>query len=74
MDLTTFAIEAVSDLRTVGAIVPGSRYLSQAMLGPLSLERARVVAEAGLGTGRQDDALHVWQSSERALRCGWHDL
>ncbi|MGA2565033.1 MAG: methyltransferase domain-containing protein [Steroidobacteraceae bacterium] len=57
MDLTTFAIEAVSDFRTVGAVVPSSRYLSQAMLGPLSLERARVVVEVGPGTGAMTQRL-----------------
>ena len=41
MDLTTFAMEAVTDFRTVGAVAPSSRYLTQAMLRPLPLaERA----------------------------------
>src|SRR6185312_15948272 len=57
MDLTTFAIEAVADFRTVGAVAPSSRYLTQAMLGSLSLERARVVVEVGPGTGAMTQAL-----------------
>jgi phosphatidylethanolamine/phosphatidyl-N-methylethanolamine N-methyltransferase len=57
MDLTTFAIEALADFRTVGAVAPSSRYLTQAMLGPLSLERARVVVEVGPGTGAMTQAL-----------------
>ena len=56
-DLTTFAMEAVADFRTVGAVAPSSRYLTQAMLEPLSLERARVVVEVGPGTGAMTQAL-----------------
>jgi phospholipid N-methyltransferase len=57
MGLTTFAIQAVTDFRTVGAIAPSSRYLAQAMLGPLPLETARVVVEVGPGTGAMTHAL-----------------
>jgi phospholipid N-methyltransferase len=57
MDLTTFTMEAVADFRTVGAVVPRSRYLTQAMLRPLPLERARVVVEVGPGTGVMTQAL-----------------
>ncbi len=57
MDLTTFAVEAVADFRTVGAVAPSSRYLTQAMLKPLPLERARVVVEVGSGTGVMTQAL-----------------
>ena len=57
MDLTTFAIEAVADFRTVGAIAPSSRYLTRAMLGSLSLQGARVAVEVGPGTGAMTQAL-----------------
>src|ERR1035437_5900465 len=57
MDLTTFALEALADFRTVGAVAPSSRYLTQAMLGHVSLERARVVVEVGPGTGAMTQAL-----------------
>jgi phosphatidylethanolamine/phosphatidyl-N-methylethanolamine N-methyltransferase len=57
MDLTTFAMEAMADFRTVGAVAPSSRYLTQAMLRPLPLERARVVVEVGSGTGAMTQAL-----------------
>jgi phosphatidylethanolamine/phosphatidyl-N-methylethanolamine N-methyltransferase len=57
MGLTTFAIEAVTDFRTVGAIAPSSRYLAQAMLGPLPLATARVVVEVGPGTGAMTNTL-----------------
>jgi len=57
MALTTFASEAIADFRTVGAVAPSSRYLAQAMLGPLPLERARVVVELGPGTGVMTEAL-----------------
>jgi phosphatidylethanolamine/phosphatidyl-N-methylethanolamine N-methyltransferase len=57
MGLTTFAVEAVADFRTVGAIAPSSRYLARAMLGPLPLETARVVVEVGPGTGAMTHTL-----------------
>ena len=47
----------MADFRTVGAVAPSSRYLTQAMLGPLPLERARVVVEVGPGTGAMTQAL-----------------
>lgn len=57
MNLTTFAKEAVTDFRTVGAVAPSSRYLIQAMVRPLPLKRARVVVEMGPGTGAMTHAL-----------------
>ncbi len=57
MDLTTFAIQAVADFRTVGAVAPSSRYLAQAMLRPLPLQQARIVVEVGPGTGVMTQAL-----------------
>ncbi len=57
MDLTTFAMEAVADFRTVGAVAPSSRYLTQAMLRPLPLQSSRVVVEVGSGTGAMTQAL-----------------
>lgn len=57
MNLTTFAMEALADFRTVGAVAPSSRYLTQAMLEPLPLSRARVVVEVGSGTGAMTRAL-----------------
>ena len=57
MNLTTFAMEAVTDFSTVGAVAPSSRFLTQAMLRPLPLESARVVVEVGPGTGVITQAL-----------------
>lgn len=51
MNLTTFAMEAMADFSTVGAVAPSSRFLTQAMLRPLPLETARVIVEVGPGTG-----------------------
>jgi phosphatidylethanolamine/phosphatidyl-N-methylethanolamine N-methyltransferase len=55
--LTTFAMQALADFRTVGAVAPSSRYLTQAMVSPLPLRRARVVVELGCGTGAVTRAL-----------------
>jgi phospholipid N-methyltransferase len=46
-----FAMEALADFRTVGAVAPSSRYLTRAMVDPLPLRRAEVVVELGCGTG-----------------------
>lgn len=51
MSPAEFAAEALADFVTVGAIAPSSRYLTRAMLEPLSLERAKVAVELGPGTG-----------------------
>lgn len=51
MHLTTFAMQALADFRTVGAVAPSSRYLTRAMVNPLPLRHARVVVELGCGTG-----------------------
>ena len=50
-------MEALADFRTVGAVAPSSRYLTQAMLGPLPLSKARVIVEVGSGTGVITQAL-----------------
>ena len=46
-----FAMEALADFRTVGAVAPSSRYLTRAMVDPLPLRRAKVVVELGCGSG-----------------------
>jgi phospholipid N-methyltransferase len=55
--LTTFAMQALADFRTVGAVAPSSRYLTRAMVDPLPLRRAQVVVELGCGTGAVTRAL-----------------
>ncbi len=67
MDLTTFAMEAVADFRTVGAVAPSSRFLTEAMLRPLSLQGARVVAEVGSGTGAMTQPLLNLLPSDASL-------
>lgn len=57
MSLKTFATEVVSDFYTTAAIAPSSRYLTDAMLKPLPLARARLVVEFGPGTGVMTQAL-----------------
>lgn len=62
-----FAMEAIADFRTVGAVAPSSRYLTQAMVDPLPLRRARVVVELGCGTGAVTRALLNEMSRESLL-------
>lgn len=52
-----FVAEALADFGKVGAIAPSSRYLTRAMLEPLSLEMAKVAVELGPGTGVMTRAL-----------------
>jgi phosphatidylethanolamine/phosphatidyl-N-methylethanolamine N-methyltransferase len=52
-----FMAEALADFNTVGAIAPSSRYLTRAMLEPLSLETAKLAVELGPGTGVMTRAL-----------------
>jgi phospholipid N-methyltransferase len=57
MSRAIFALEALSDFRSVASVAPSSRYLVRAMLRPLPLEKARVVVELGCGTGVMTRAL-----------------
>jgi phosphatidylethanolamine/phosphatidyl-N-methylethanolamine N-methyltransferase len=66
-NLTTFAAEALQDFRTVGAVAPSSRFLTQAMLEPLPLGRAKVVVEVGSGTGVMTRALLNAMRSDATL-------
>jgi len=64
--LATFAMQALADFRTVGALTPSSRYLTRAMVDPLPLRHARVVVELGCGTGTVTQML-LSQMSRRAV-------
>jgi phospholipid N-methyltransferase len=57
INLAAFAMEALADFQTIGAVAPSSRYLAQAMLQPLPLRKTRVVVELGSGTGVMTQAL-----------------
>jgi len=37
MSFKTFAVEALANYKTTGAVAPSSRYLARAMLSPLTL-------------------------------------
>jgi|HubBroStandDraft_6_1064221.scaffolds.fasta_scaffold01295_15 phosphatidylethanolamine/phosphatidyl-N-methylethanolamine N-methyltransferase len=50
-------MEALTDFGTVGSVAPSSRYLTEAMVRPLPLKRARIVVEVGPGTGVMTRAL-----------------
>ena len=51
MSLSVFASQALSDFQATAAIAPSSRFLAEAMVEPLPLAYANVVAEFGPGTG-----------------------
>jgi phosphatidylethanolamine/phosphatidyl-N-methylethanolamine N-methyltransferase len=57
INLAAFAMEALADFQTIGAVAPSSRYLAQAMLQPLPLGKTKVVVELGSGTGVMTQAL-----------------
>src|SRR5579883_2753644 len=48
---TTFLRQFVRSPRTVGAILPSSPALAEAMLAPIDFGRARTIVEFGPGTG-----------------------
>jgi len=52
-----FIGEALANFPMVGAISPSSKYLANAMLDPLPLERTRIAVELGAGTGAITSAL-----------------
>ncbi len=52
-----FIGEALANFPMVGAISPSSKYLANAMLEPLPLERTRIAVELGAGTGAITSAL-----------------
>jgi phospholipid N-methyltransferase len=57
MGLATFATQAISDFQATAAIAPSSRFLAEAMVRPLPLDRARTVVELGPGTGVMTEEL-----------------
>jgi len=57
MSFKTFAVEALANYKTTGAVAPSSRYLARAMLLPLNLQPGCVVVELGAGTGVMTQAL-----------------
>ena len=57
MSFKTFAVEALANYKTTGAVAPSSRYLARAMLLPLTLQPGCVVVELGAGTGVMTQAL-----------------
>src|SRR5258708_27547337 len=57
MSLRMFIGEALANFPMVGAISPSSKYLANAMLDPLPLERTRIAVELGAGTGAITSAL-----------------
>lgn len=51
MGIATFASQALENFQSTAAIAPSSRFLAEAMVDPLAVERARTVIELGPGTG-----------------------
>lgn len=57
MGLATFASQAISDFQATAAIAPSSKFLVEAMVSPLPVDRARTVVELGPGTGVMTEEL-----------------
>ena len=57
MGLATFASQAISDFQATAAIAPSSKFLVEAMVRPLPVDRARTVVELGPGTGVMTEEL-----------------
>ncbi len=56
-DLLKFLTQFRNAPRSVGAIVPSSRELAEAMIAPIDFEKARVIVEFGPGTGVMTTAI-----------------
>jgi phosphatidylethanolamine/phosphatidyl-N-methylethanolamine N-methyltransferase len=56
-DLLKFLAQFRSAPRSVGAIVPSSRELAEAMIAPIDFAKARVIVEFGPGTGVMTTAI-----------------
>ena len=57
MGLATFASQAISEFQSTAAIAPSSKFLVEAMVKPLPVDRARTVVELGPGTGVMTEEL-----------------
>jgi len=57
MGIATFASQALADFQSTAALTPSSRFLAEAMVKPLPVERARTVVEFGPGTGVMTEEL-----------------
>ena len=57
MGIATFAAQAIEEFQSTAAIAPSSRFLADAMAGPLPLAQAKTVVEFGPGTGVMTRAL-----------------
>ena len=57
MGLATFASQALSDFQSTAAFAPSSRFLAEAMVQPLEMDRAKTVLEFGPGTGVMTEQL-----------------
>jgi phosphatidylethanolamine/phosphatidyl-N-methylethanolamine N-methyltransferase len=57
MGIATFAVEAISEFQSTAAIAPSSRFLAEAMVRPLAVDRAKTVLELGPGTGVMTEEL-----------------
>lgn len=51
MGIATFASQALADFQSTAALTPSSRFLAEAMVRPLPVDRAKLVVEFGPGTG-----------------------
>ena len=57
MSRLSFILEYISHPRTVGAIMPSSKYLAEKMVRSVNFETAEAIAEYGPGTGVFTDLL-----------------
>ncbi len=69
LSLRTFTPEALRDWQQTAALVPSSRYLVRAMLGPLPLASARCAVEFGPGTGAMTRPLLADLPADARLLC-----
>ncbi|MCB1020131.1 MAG: methyltransferase domain-containing protein [Acidobacteria bacterium] len=57
MGIATFASQAISEFQSTAAIAPSSRFLVEAMVQPLPMDRVKTMVELGPGTGAMTEEL-----------------
>jgi phospholipid N-methyltransferase len=53
----SFITQVFSNINTIGAVAPSSKYLTQKMIKPIDFENAEIIVELGAGTGVMTKAI-----------------
>lgn len=57
----------IQNIRTVGAVVPSSRFLAKQMIAPINFSKAKIIVQFGPGTGSLTEQLLRHRKPETSL-------